>query len=431
MMRLRKLRNVCVCLFVLVPAAAAAESMDLQALYELVKAQGEKIDALTSELAATKAQLASTQEEVEITEERLASTVEFVEEQTAGSGSGANWWERTSIGGYGEVHYNNVKAEDSERDFKETDIHRYVLFVNHEFNDRVRFFSELEIEHGLVKDTADGSGNGEVEVEQAYVELDLNENHQAKAGLFLLPVGILNETHEPPTFYGVERNDVESILLPSTWWENGVGFSGQYESGLSWDFAVHSGLKVPTDGSNAFRIRSGRQKSSNASAEDLAYTGRIAYSGIPGLQLAASFQRQSDMSQVSGDGLDEGNLITAHAIYNNGGFQLRALWADWDIDGNEVALVGGDEQSGWYVEPSYRFNTPSFDLLQSVGVYTRFQDVEGVRIQDQFQQWEVGMNFWPTDNVVFKVDYRDREHDLSEAAGRDFKAWDLGVGFQF
>lgn len=407
-----------------------AAEIDLQALYDLVQAQGEEIAQLKDQLTGTQRDLAGTASDVKIAEQRLESTVAFVEDQSAGSTSGS-WWDRTSLGGYGEVHYNDIDADDDSRSKKETDIHRYVLFVNHEFNDRVRFYSEFEVEHGLVKDTADGSNGGEIEIEQAYIEMDLNQNHQAKAGLFLVPVGILNETHEPPTFYGVERNSIENIILPATWWENGAAISGQYSNGLSWDFAIHSGLEVPSAGGSTYRIRSGRQKSSNAAAEDLAYTGRVQFSGIPGLQLAASYQHQSDLSQMSGDGLDDANLLSAHAIYNNGGFQFRALWAEWDIDGSLVKAAGADDQSGWYLEPSYRFETPHIDLFQDMGIYTRFENVEGFRSQDQFEQWEVGMNFWPTDNVVFKIDYRDRDHDLTGASGRDFKAIDLGVGFQF
>lgn len=411
--------------------AESAEELDLNALYELVKSQGAQIQALTEALAATKADLADTHKDVKITEERLSSTVEFVERQSVSDAVGGNWWDRTTLGGYTEIHYNNVDADDSARSFKETDMHRYVLFAGHEFSDRVRFFSEFEIEHGLVKDTATGSNGGEVEIEQAYIEMDLNDNHQLKAGLFLLPIGIMNETHEPPTFYGVERNDVENVILPATWWENGAAISGQYSNGLSWDFAVHSGLEVPTSGGSTYRIRSGRQKSAQANAEDLAYTARVSYAGIPGLQLSGTFQHQSDLSQMNGDGLDDANLLSAHAIYNNGGFQMRVLWAQWDIDGDLVALVDADDQSGWYLEPSYKFNTPDLDLLASIGVYTRYEDVEGFRVQDRFEQWEVGLNFWPTDKVVFKIDYRDREHDLSSASGRDFSAIDLGVGLQF
>lgn len=409
----------------------AASDITLEALYQLVQDQGEMIKQLQQELSSTKTELADARSDVKETEEQLLATVEYVESSTGGGSSGGSWWDRTTVGGYAEVHYNDVDADDSSRDFKETDIHRYVLFMNHEFNDRMRFFSELEVEHGLVQDTADGSNGGEVEIEQAYVEFDLNANHKAKAGLFLIPVGILNETHEPPTFYGVERNDVENILIPSTWWENGVAVSGQYSNGVSWDLAVHSGLEVPVSGSSAGRIRSGRQKSSNASAEDLAYTARLSYSGLPGLQLSASYQHQNDISQMGGDGLDEASLITAHAIYNRGGFQLRALYADWDIDGALASALDADSQTGWYVEPSYRFNTPDFDLLQSAGFYTRYEEIEGTRVQDQFDQWEIGVNLWPTDNVVLKIDYRDRSHDLNSAAGRDFKAIDLGVGLQF
>ena len=409
----------------------AAATVDFQALYQLVKRQGELIDELRVELDATKAQLASTETKVEVAEERLESTVDFIETETSFASSGGNWWDRTSFGGYGEIHYNDIDAEDSSRSNRETDIHRYVLFTSHEFNERVRFFSELEVEHGLVKDTADGSNGGEVEIEQAYVEFDLNEHHQARAGLFLLPVGITNETHEPPTFYGVERNNVESIIIPSTWWENGIGVSGQYGNGISWDFAIHSGLEIPTSGGSAFRIRSGRQKSSNASAEDLAYTARLRYSGIAGLQLSASYQHQNDISQLGSDGLDAAALVTAHAIYNNGPFQLRALWANWDLDGALVEAMGARNQSGWYVEPSVRFANELFTSTGAWGAYLRFEDLEGSRDQDRFEQVEIGVNIWPTENVVFKIDYRDREHDLSSANGRDFQAIDLGVGFQF
>ena len=48
---------------------------------------------------------------------------------------------------------------------------------------------------------ADGAP-GEVELEQAYVQIDVNDRNRINAGLQLLPIGIINETHEPPTFFG-------------------------------------------------------------------------------------------------------------------------------------------------------------------------------------------------------------------------------------
>jgi hypothetical protein len=285
----------------------------------------------------------------------------------------------------------------------------------------------VELEHSVAKDTDDGSSDGEVELEQAFIEIDLSDNYYTRSGVFLVPVGILNITHEPDTFFGVERNDVENVIIPGTWWEGGASLGARYGNGLAWDVAVHTGLAVPTTGGNAFRIRSGRQKASKASAENLAYTAQLRYTGVPGLELAGTFQYQDDMSQISGDGLDEGQLISLHAVYSHGPFALRALWAGWDLDGDAVQAAGADEQSGWYVEPSYRFDV----ARHAFGIYTRYEDVEAARDRDNFSQWELGLNYWPTDGVVFKFDLRDREHDRATEGGRDFTGFDLGVGYSF
>ena len=181
---------------------------------------------------------------------------------------------------------------------------------------------------------------------------------------------------------------------------------------------------MPTTGGSAFRVRSGRQKVAEALASDFASTFRLKYTGIPGLGLSASYQYQSDPSQVAGDGLDSGHLLTAHAIYQLGRFSLRALYAGWSFDGFAVEAVGADEQSGWYVEPSFR-------LSPGWGVYARYEDVEGALVQDVFTQWEAGVSYWPVPNVTLKFDYRNREHDLVAANGRDFDGFDLGIGYQF
>ena len=402
-------------------AATAAPSTppeDLDAIWKLLEEQQAEIRALRSELEDTRAELTSTRQQVTVTEEQIGITADYLAEvQESRGGDSA-----TSIGGYGELHYNNLEADDGS-DSRQMDFHRFVIFVNHQFNDRVRFFSELELEHSLAGDGAPG----EVELEQAFLEFDLDDRHYARGGLFLLPVGILNETHEPPTFYGVERNDVENIIIPTTWWEGGAGVGGRYGNGLSWDLAVHSGLEMPTSGSSAFRVRSGRQKVAEALANDLAYTARIKYTGVPGLELSGSYHYEEDASQISGDGLDSGNLVSVHGIFNRGPFSLRALWAEWDFDGDLVRLADADQQTGWYVEPSVRLNLAGTDW----GFYTRFEDLEGARTQDRFDQWEVGFNYYPHPDVVIKADWRDREHDLASEAGRDFKGFDLGIGYQF
>jgi hypothetical protein len=396
------------------PAAAQGGAPTVEELWAIVQQQQAELESLRAEVREAREQAVEASSQAEQADAKVEATGDFVETLAlTGTAQNAN-----KIGGYGELHYNQVDSDSG--DSEEIDFHRFVLFFGHEFTDRIRFFSELELEHSFVGDGAPG----EVELEQAYVNYVINANLAAKTGLFLLPLGVINETHEPTTFYGVERNDVESVVIPSTWWEAGAGISGNFASGLSWDFALHSGLAMPVEGSSAFRVRSGRQKVAEAVASDPAYTLRVKYTGVPGLELAASYQYQSDPSQIAGDGLDRGQLLTMHAIYQHGGFGLRALYAGWQFDGYAVEAADADDQSGWYLEPSYRVN-------ENWGVYARYEDIDAARDQDQFTQSEFGFNYWPTNGVVLKVDYRQRDFSLPGLASEDFNALDLGFGYNF
>jgi hypothetical protein len=379
----------------------------------------EKLESMQQQIDELKQQLEQTQSQGVETDAKVEAVAEVIESSTPMQAEKR----RTTLGGYGELHYNNLSANDPNRDVQSIDLHRFVLFFGHEFNDKTRFYSEFEVEHAFIADSG-GESPGEVEIEQAFIEFDLRQDLYAKAGLFLVPVGILNETHEPPTFYGVERNNVENIIVPSTWWEAGVGMNGRWGNGWNWDVAFTSGLEMPTTGSNAFRVRSGRQKVAKAIASDGALTGRLRYLGIPGLQAAVTMQYQFDPSQVADDGLDSGTLIEGHIDYRIGGFGLRALYSRWDFSGEAVEAAGADVQTGWYIEPSYR-------VTNWLGLYTRYEDIEAARDQDNFSQWELGLNWWPTDNVVIKFDYRDRSHELASDYGRNFKGIDIGLGYNF
>lgn len=364
----------------------------------------EETDKLRQIIAEQQAVLESLEKRLDETDQKINATADQVEETVQG-GLFAN----TSIGGYGELHYNNYDNSDAKVDF-----HRFVLFIGHEFSDSVRFFSEVELEHSL---SGDGKP-GEVELEQAYVEVDINEQLSSKVGLFLIPVGIINETHEPPTFYGVERNGVEKNIIPATWWEAGAAFNYKPAGGVSIDGAVTSGLSVGDD----YKIRGGRQKVANASAENLAYTGRIKYTAINGLELAATVQYQTDVTQNQ-DGVDKASatLLEAHAIYQVNDFSVRALYATWDIDGAEAKALGRDEQTGWYVEPSYRFN-------DKVGVFARYAEYDneaGNSADSAVESTSIGVNYWIHENVVLKADYEDL------GGSKDDKGFNLGFGYQF
>lgn len=399
----------------------AAETPSPEQMWQIIQQQQQQIEALQKQLADTNQKVEETGERVAETDQKVEIAGEMIE-QAGGVSAAAGWAEKSRIGGYGELHYNNLDSGS------EIDFHRFVLFFNHEFSDRVRFFSELELEHALAGDGAPG----EIELEQAYVEFDISDRHAAKAGLFLVPVGILNETHEPPTFYGVERNPVERNIIPTTWWEGGAGLRGELAPGFSYDLAMTSGLDMPQSGGNAFRVRNGRQKVAEARGETWAYTGRLKWTGIPGVELAVSAQYQEDVTQ--GD-LDVGaTLLEAHADIRRGPFGLRALYARWDLDNADLiaaadpAAAGRDEQVGWYVEPSIRGSLGQ--IAGEFGAFLRYNvwdNNAGADGLTEKKQLNAGFNYWPVPDVVLKFDYQQEDN----ANGVDDDGFNLGVGYQF
>ena len=361
---------------------------------------------------------AVTDEEFKALQDQLNQLADAVEQESTTE------TKQVHIGGYGELHYNNWEFPDGSK-FRELDFHRFVLFFGYDFTDRIRFHSELEIEHAFVEDNNDGSGEtapGAVELEQAYIEFDLTDNMETKGGLFLIPVGILNETHEPTTFYGVERNPIEKNIIPTTWWEGGAALTGRFGStGLSYDLTVTSGLDGGTN------IRGGRQKVAKATANDLAYTGRLKYTGVPGLELAGTANYQSDMTQSADPTVNDGLLLSGHIIYNISQFQIRALYASWDIDVTANATAedqAKDKQDGYYLEGSWKF-------VPAAGVFARYNVWDNGGLGDTEEtQTNVGINYWPHEQVVLKFDLQRQDHGAAKAA-KEADGYNLGIGYYF
>ncbi len=401
--------------------ASAQEDMPNQKeLWKMIQEQKKLIDSQQKQIESLAGQIKQADKKADAATQQVS---EVKQEQKkigavggAGAASGNGWWERTQLGGYGELHYNGGEKD-------EIDFHRFVLMGSHQFNDKIRLFTELELEHSVA-----GEGKeGEIELEQAFIEYDLTDTQHARAGVFLLPIGIMNEKHEPNTFFGVERNPVETNIIPTTWWEGGVGLNGEIGNGFSYDVAAHSGLNTPTTGSNAFKIRNGRQKVSEARAEDGAVTGRLKWTGMTGVELAASTQYQQDIAQGNEAESISATLFETHANVRKGPIGFRALYARWDLEGNAPEAVGRDEQFGWYAEPGYYFDTPAGE----VGLFTRYSQWDneaGDSTGSKFKQTDFGVNFWPHENVVLKADIQLLD---VPAGGNDDEILNLGVGYQF
>ncbi len=406
---------------------------ELARQFESYKKQQEtKFEQLSSENSSLKRQNQNLKTKIENTQQQVntnTAAVEVVSENYDVVGKTAEWFSNTTIGGYGELHYQNRSIENKDHK-EEIDFHRFVLFFGHEFTDNLRFFSELELEHSI---SGDGK-KGEIELEQAYLEYDFDSHASAKAGLFLMPVGILNETHEPGTFYGVERNEVEKFIIPTTWWEAGIGGSYRFDNGLSVDAAITTGLDMKND----FYTRGGRKKISKQKANDPIFVGRVKYTGVPGLEVAATVLHQTDMGQSDNSSsgsvdINQGTLFETHTIYSHaigpGVFTGKALYSQWEFDINDPTQQAASEQYGWYVEPSYRMPT----MIGDIGVFGRFQQLDYYKGSEQnFNVWEAGTNWWVHENVVLKANYIYKEDTLhSGVADRDEHGFDLGIGYQF
>lgn len=377
--------------------------------------------------------LAVLQEEIE----HLKLQMSEQEKNRAGGIQG--FADRTTIGGYGELHYNNFAGGATATD--KIDFHRFVLFFGHKFNDKISFKSEFELEHSIAGEGKDG----EIELEQAYLDFTFNPKINAKVGLFLIPMGLLNETHEPPTFYGVERNEIETRIIPTTWWEAGAGVYGEVMPGLNYQFNATSSLdagKFSSSFSNG--VRSGRRKVSEAPAEDIAFSGALNYTGIPGVLVGGAFYTGETGQDGASDADLKGvkgrlTLWDVHARYQKSRWDLRALYAQGHLgDADEIKDATGKNVAerfyGWYAEAAYKV-WQSGD--QSVSPFVRYEawdthdDVPSNVIRNRNNKnnvWTVGANYNPHPQVVLKADYQD--WDKADGTKGE-KRLNMGMGYMF
>ncbi|MDD9933114.1 MAG: hypothetical protein OXT09_05900, partial [Myxococcales bacterium] len=361
--------------------------------------------------------------------------------------------ESTGIGGYAELHY-NLKNVGEDDEYAEIDMHRLVLFVTHNFSPELRFYSEFEVEHALV-----GDGKpGEVGIEQAYVDYLLaGDALGVRAGIVLVPMGIINQWHEPPIFHGVERPNVDKVIIPSTWREGGVGIFGEPSEGLRYELYVTGGLDA-----GSFRardgIRAGRQKVAEASASGPAVTGRLEYEPTLGLIAGvAGYYGQAGPNAelfdtdggeleldvpvlgVSGDvrGRYQGLEARGTVVFFSIG-ETDELRGAADADGNDLAIDVGSQLYGAYGELAYDLlftSATEQQLLPFVRVerYDTMAKIEGrdeTAVDEAFGITELvfGLSYRPHPSVVFKGDYILKTPDGdADTVGQ----LDLGVGAMF
>src|SRR6266581_4927091 len=260
---------------------------------------------------------------------------------------------RLPVSGYMDFHFNKPRGEPGQLDF-----HRFVLQFGHNFSERIKFWSELEVEHALVEGRAE---KGELELEQAYLDFLIKPWFNLRAGMVLTPVGIMNERHEPPSFNGVERPMVETVIIPSTWFDAGVGFTGDLGRGFRYRAYVMSGLDA-TGFDAEEGIRNGRQRGFQSSFRNPAKVGRLEYQGIRKLTLGASAYTGHSGFNLRGIN-PRVDVFDVDGRYNWRRFDMRGLFAHVNISRSRELNIAQErdlgfnpniarQMRGWYLEPA-------------------------------------------------------------------------------
>lgn len=345
-----------------------------------------------------------------------------------------------SIGGYGEGFYQaNVDDKGNAKDT--ADLERAVLYVGYKFTDNILFNSEIEFEHAT---TGEGSEErGEVSVEFASLDFFIDPIANVRAGLVLMPVGLINRIHEPLFYFGNHRPEVEQRIIPSTWREIGVGLFGALTPNLTYTTYVVNGLDASEFSSDG--IREGRGGGSQAKAENFGYVARMDYTpdALPGLTVGGSAYVGNSGQNQSFAGKNPDvftQLYEAHAQWQYRGLEWRALGSWGHINNADLLSAAkgetiGSENYGWYTEVGYDI-LPLFmtSTAQYLAPFFRYEQLDTIAkapngfADDKTKDWQifqVGLQYKPIPNVVIKADYRNF------VAKQGLLADDFNLGFGF
>ena len=316
----------------------------------------------------------------------------------------------TTIGGYGEMHY-DMEANNGDG---KLDFHRFIVFYKHQFNSEWSMMSEVEIEHNMVGSSdALGYKGGYVALEQAHLNY-WNGAWGFKGGVILVPAGVTNEYHEPPTFMSVERPEYSKYIIPTTWFDNGFSFYGLIGN-LNLNFTMVGDL----DGDDiGYGIRDAREKGYSSTATDWTKTLQFSWTGMEGLKLGGSITMNDAPKD---DGTTVGvNLTEINATYSAKNIYARLENGAINYTDNPE---GVESSSGYYFDLGY-------DIASLVGckdhknlyLWTRASSYKTDDDGDATDISLFGITFKPTNNISIKFETGTKNND---------DVMRLGIGYMF
>ena len=350
----------------------------------------------------------------------IIATAQNTAQKIIGSNQGLH------IGGYGQIDYNRTINNDLNYNAK-LDVHRLVTFLGYNFNEKTSFVSELEFEHVV-----------EVYVEQAFLSHNIRDNFSINAGLMLIPMGIQNLYHEPPTFNGVERTNVDKYIVPTTWREMGASVNGRImDNTLSYELMLVNGFNG-YDGEGVFTgnkgLRSGRQKGAESYMTAPDFASRFSYVGIPNLNLGLStYFGESESTAYNGLDLSDKNAVASadstiiginmmgiDGRYQKGALQLRGQYIVADLSNTNQynTFTGkdlGSKMLGYYAEAGYNLLSEKETNNELIAFaryenYNTHKEVEegGISINSNYDRKDViiGLGLKLAKGAMFKIDYQ-------------------------
>ncbi len=345
--------------------------------------------------------------------------------------------------GYGEVHYNAFIGSTPNK----IDVHRFTLGLGYDFTDRIKMRGELDLEHDFK----------EPEIEFVYIDFLLKPWANLRAGSILVPMGVMNEHHEPPLFYSVERPELYRLIIPTEWQGVGAGAHGQLPAGFSYELYGLSSMNAVSfhddgtvnhsfTGSNGF---DDAHSVADAVGRDFGAAGRLEYKGVPGLRVGTSFfvGNTGQGNKAIGGGLL--TMLEGDAKYSFQGIDLDGIFVFADLKDagniNKVLIAAdptftdfvGHEMIGWYLEGAYHvFHHLLPDTKHDLVVFGRYEATNTqFRMPATFaadpannrHNVTAGVSYMPIPQVAIKADYQFNWNQAN--AGVD--QFDLGIGFYY
>ena len=281
----------------------------------------------------------------------------------------------------------------------------------------------------------------------------------------MIPVGHINEFHEPNKFFTVERPNLHKYVIPTTWGAAGAGIYGTLGGGTNYRVYVVNSLKsvdsavkdnygeskdekhmgnggctLQFKGDSG--IRSGRGESNKRCFDSVALTGRVEHMLTPGVNIAYSFYAGNTGHGVDADIDGFLFLNEADIQIRQGAWEMNSTVVNINIDdtdkinalhnsaGNGNGGKGnvGERIFGWNVQAGVHLlqlagQTTKHDLIAHVMYedYNLQEDMAGSVAADTAQNKKgdveiihYGITYKPIPEVAIKIDHQRLEYTNSQ-----------------